>query len=187
MPNKIEQSHWTQKLAQQLDIREDAILDELKKIKPENIQINESIIIAKSEDIKQSNDIFGRKKLIEEKIVSLVLKDPENLNLIEKSHCILFCDQNKNFIESLKNGAPPEEYKDFINTLSLRAEVEYEEDGCQEIQLCLAQLKDIDTREKRIKISKEIKLAEQEGDTQKVNELIKEFNLLNKDYEKKQS
>jgi DNA primase len=187
LPNKIEQSHWTQKLAQKLDIREDAVLEELKKIKSDDVSYDKQPQGIKTQEIANKEITpFGRKKLLEEKIVSLVLKDPENLNLIEEPHYALFCAQTKNFIDSLKNGAPPEEYKDFLNTLSLRAEVEYEEDGCQEIQLCLAQLKDIDIREKRIKISKEIKQAEQEGNLQKVNELIKEFNLLNKDYEKKQ-
>ena len=37
LPNKIEQSHWTQKLSQKLDIREEAILEELKKIKSDNV------------------------------------------------------------------------------------------------------------------------------------------------------
>ena len=47
----------------------------------------------------------GRKKLLEDKIVSLVLKNPENLNLIEGSHNCLFCDKTKNIIENIKNSA----------------------------------------------------------------------------------
>ena len=48
-----------------------------------------------------------------------------------------------------------------------------------EIQLCLSQLKDINIRERRTKISEEIKKAEQEKDFEKVNKLIGEFNLIN--------
>ena len=33
LPNKIEQSYWIQKLSQKLDIKEEAILEELAKIK----------------------------------------------------------------------------------------------------------------------------------------------------------
>ena len=61
----------------------------------------------------------------------------------------------------------------------MRAEVDYQEDGSDEILLCLAELKDINIRERREKISQELKKAEQEKDFEKVNSLIKEFNLVN--------
>ena len=189
IPNKIEQSHWVQKLSQKLDVRDEAILEELKKIKLEDAFTSERLPkIQPQQGYDKEVVSFGRKKLIENKIISLILKDPENLNLIEENCHVLFCDQTKNFIESLKKGTPPEEHKDFLNILSLRAEVEDEEDlpasrqaDEQEVQLCLAQLKNIDTKEKCIKISKEIRTAEQSGDSQKVNALINEFNLISQD------
>ena len=131
---------------------------------------------------------------MEDKLLWLVFKDPENLNLIEEAHYNLFCETTKNFVENLKKIKPAagmdlkasfadfsqkEEYKDFLNTLFLRAEVDFEEDGPDEILLCLAELKDINVRVKRAKISAELKKAEQEKDFEKVNKLIGEFNLIN--------
>lgn len=169
--NKIEQSHWIQKLSQKLDIREDAIIAELKSINSEKNNFAED---KNFKEIKLKNN---RKKLIEDKIISLVVKDPENLNLIEDSYYPLFCEETKSFLENLKNSA--KEPSDISAVLALKAEVELEEDGCKEIQLCLALLKDINIREKRCKISEEIKKAEEAKDIEKVNNLIKDFNLIN--------
>ncbi len=190
LPNKIEQSYWAQKLSQKLDVREEAILEELKKVKSDNAyspQYATQERVLESENKNLTSE--GRKKLLEDKIISLVLKDPENLNLIEQEHHNLFCEKTKSFIDNIKKINPEEEkeeYKDFLNTLSLRAEVEYEEDeepglpaGRQEIKLCLLQLKDINVRERRCKLSEEIKRAEQSQDFEKVSNLIKEFNLIN--------
>ena len=204
LPNKIEQSHWTQKLSQKLDIREDAILEELKKAKSDDAYFYSraekekvlKVAFDGEEGSPLSREVSAgqRKKLLEDKIMSLILKDPENLNLIEQPHHNLFCEKTQKFIEDIKKIAPLEEggskaafadafkidgYKDFLDILSLRSEVEYEEDGCEEIQLCLVQLKDINIRDRRAKISQEIKNAEQKKDFEKVNCLIKEFNLIN--------
>jgi DNA primase len=202
LPNSIEQSHWLQKLSQKLDIREEAILEEFKKVKSDNSYFfGQAGKILKAEFNKEAGSppppeasAGQRKKLLEDKIISSILNNPENLNLIEEPHYNLFCDKTRKFIEDIKKIVLPEEgnsravfantiekqgYKDFLDIISLRSEIEYEEDGCEEIQLCLAQLKDIDIRYRRTSISKEIKNAEEEKDFEKVNNLIKEFNLIN--------
>lgn len=182
LQNKIEQSHFVQRLAGLLSVSEEAVLDELKSIKietPNTPELENQVKIVKEE---KDFSVGGRKKLIEDKIISLILKDPENLNLIEDSHHILFCEKTKNFIEELKKAEKDkavfadilqkEEYKSFFDTLSLKAEVEYEEDGTDEIQLCLVQLKDIELRNDLSKLSGALK-AEQ--DPAKKEELVKEF------------
>ncbi|MCX6718533.1 MAG: DNA primase [Candidatus Staskawiczbacteria bacterium] len=191
LQNKIEQSHWVQKLAEKLGVSQEAILEELKTTKDDstysNVLLNNGI--AELKDLSA----VGRKKLLEDKIISLVLKNPGNLNLIEDCHNCLFCDRTKSLIENIKNSAlkrgndseaifadiKNDEYKDLFDTLSLMAEVEYDNDGLDEIQLCLDHLKDMNTREKRTSISSEIKKAELAGDFEKVNNLIKDFNLIN--------
>lgn len=198
VPNKVEQAKQIQRLAQEFNVEDKIILDGFNdwKIKIKNkgsgkteINLNKGPIIAKNKF-----SINDRKKLLEDKIISLVFKDPENLNLIEDFHHNLFSEKTKSFIENVKKIKPEEggdlkasfadfsqkeEYKDFLNILSFRAEIDLQEEGSDEIQLCLAQLKDIDIREKRAKISQELKKAEQEKDFDKVNNLIKEFNLIN--------
>ncbi len=187
MPNKIEQSYWLQKLSQKLGIREEAVVEELKKVRANTIlphQQQDAFTLETNQNKNLGPE--GRKKLIEEKIISLVLKDPQNLNLIEESHHHFFCERTQKFIEGLKNPSSvskdeDEGLKNFLAALSLRAEVDFEEDGKEEIQLCLLQLKNINVKEKLGKISDDIKKAEEVADFQKVNNLIEEFNKITKE------
>jgi len=194
LQNKIEQSHWVQKLAEKLGVSQESVLEELKNIKTDRIY-NPVDEAAKTQIDNKISSVWpdghlgyaGRKKLIEDKIISLVLKNPENLNLIEESHYYLFCEEAKNLIGNIKNSAlqrgndteailadiPKNDYKNLLDTLALKAEVDYEEDGMDEIQLCLSQLKDIGLRNNLNDISGAVKL---ENDEQKRDELVREFN-----------
>jgi DNA primase len=185
--NKIEQSFWVQKLSAKLGVSEDAVLDELKNIKLDSVvqpHKETNFIETKNKNFTSG----GRKKLLEERIISLILKDPENLNLIEDSHYCLFSESVKNFIDNLKKITPPEggdlkslftdfsqkdEYKDFFGTLALRSEIELENDGPEEVELCLLQLKDIELRNTMESLSKEMK---NQPSQEKEEDLKKEFN-----------
>ena len=63
----------------------------------QNNPITKSLQYAVKNTQKQNFSVEGRKKLIEDKIVALVLKNPENLNLIEEAHHSSFLRQNKEF------------------------------------------------------------------------------------------
>ncbi len=195
LQNKIEQSHWIQKLAEKLGVSQDAILEELKNTKLETmpqVAMVPQVIVVDNKSFSRE----GRKKLLEDKIVSLVLKNPENLSLIEESHYQLFCDKTRSLIENIKASAskrgndaeaifadiPKDEYRDLLDTLALKAEVDYEEDGSEEIHLCLSELKDIELRNKMSNLSGEVKL---ENDEHKRDELVKEFNQKAKELHKK--
>jgi len=181
--NKIEQSHWVQKLAAQLGVTQEAILEELKDTKVESnpYAVGGAPVMV---NVKKSS-AEGRKKMLEDKIVSLVLKNPENLNLIEDGHHALFCDNTRSLIESIKNGEDikKDEYKDLLDIMALKAEIDYEEDGVEEINLCLSELKDIDLRSKLTNLSGAVKLEDDEG---KRDELIKEFTKNAKELHQKQ-
>ncbi len=203
LQNRIEQSHWVQKLSEKLGVAQEAVLEELNSVRnspdprgtsgPSGTQ-SAGVI---SNGVKSNLTTEGRKKLLEDKIVSLVLKNPENLNLIEEAHYCLFCDETRNLVEKIKaivmqkgNDAeaifadiPKDEYKDLFDTMSLKAEVsafaealadkDFKEDGPDEIQLCISGLKDIELRNKMCNLSGAVKL---EPDEQKRDELVKEFN-----------
>ena len=183
--NKIEQSFWIQKLAAKLGVSEDAVAEELKNVKLENSSHQPQVEVKKA--VIQNNNFTsgGRKKLLEDRIISLIFKDPENLNLIHESHYGLFSENIKNFIENIKKiparigyaegvaGGKPEdkdslrnafidfsqkdEYKDFFGIFALRSEIELENDGPEEMTLCLLQLKDIELRNKLQNLSREMK------------------------------
>ncbi len=213
IPNKIEQSHWLQKLAQKLNVSENAIIEELKRVKSETLFHKEEENNFKTKaNQKEKFSVDSRKELIEEKVISLILRDPESLNLIEEPHYALFCDKTSIFLQGLKNFVEDQkpatgqindfkaifaniasdkeletktgfetDLKNFLLSLSLRAEIEYEEDGCEEIKLCLLQLKNISAKEGLNKISADIGKAEEEKNHDKVKDLIGEFNKLTKE------
>lgn len=222
LPNKIEQSHWIQKLAQALGVKEEVILEELAKVKiSERDPVDRAVgnnnlsgtpsahVSGQSVDGKEN--FGGRKKLLEEKIVSLVLRNPDYAVLIKDEHFSHFSEKIRQFLERVKSftilpsdasveqgeknvfreifdkalpGDDAEktaEFKNFLAALALRAENEYKEDGEEEVHLCLMELINIELKNKLGKIAEEIKKAEGENNHQKTVALIEEFNKLTKE------
>lgn len=191
IPNIIEQAKQFQKLSQIFNVKEEDIRADFNDWKKSNQNKGQVMGRMSSEKILPVNrnnlTAEGRKKLLEEKIISLVLKNPGNLSLIAEDHSHLFSNEAGNLIENIKASAQQkgndaeailadikkDEYKDLLDTLALKAEIDYEEDGEEEIQLCLLQLKDIELRNKLNQMSGAIT---SESDDQKKDELIKEFN-----------
>ncbi len=204
--NKIEQSHWISKLAQRLGVKEEFVTEELKKIS--GATLKESVLRTETKEKVIGPEM--RKKLIEEKIISLILRDPENLNVIEQPQYIYFSEKTRTFLEDLKkfigeqkldeaeekdikavfaNFADIQDTKDgfkadlknFLAAFSLRAEIEYEEDGSDEVSLCMLQLKNLFVKNQLNSISRQIREAEQSKDSEKVKGLIGEFTKISKE------
>lgn len=206
LPNKIEQSYWIQKLSQMLEIREEAIVEELVKLKVAQSFQEHSQRNAKPIPTATENSIEGRKKIIEEKIIALILKDPEHVKVISEEYYHLFSEKVQQFLKEVKrflqtntisktelekdfkallssqisNLELDAELKNFLAALTLRADIDYEEDGQEEVELCLLQLKTIELKDKLNKISADIKKAEAEKDEKKVQDLMEEFSRLTK-------
>ncbi len=184
LQNKIEQSHWVQKLAEKLSINQEAILSELRSVKLDAPRAEFASVGTSTVANEKPTGSEGRKKLLEDKIISLALMDSENLSFIQDGHYCLFCDRARNFIKELKErslkqegttvfaDSIKEEYKDFFNILSLRAEEEYDGDGPDEIKLCISQLKELELKNKLNELSSAVK---NEADEQKKEDLIREF------------
>ena len=184
LQNRIEQSHWIQKLADKLGVSQEAVIDELKNTKVDVVSQTSGATI--TQPSKKSFSAEGRKKLLEDKIISLLFKKIENLNLIEERHYFLFCEETKKLIEALKNSAlkkgndldavmadiSENGYKDLLDTLALKAEADFEEDVAEEIKLCLKQMEELTLRTNLSSLSGALKFEE---DEQKRNELVKEF------------
>ncbi len=204
LANKIEQSHWVQKLSQMLGTREEAVMEELAKVKPERyFQENKS----KEEQpsfIQPSED--QRKKLIEEKIISLILRNPGYIKLIEESQYLFFSEKVRKFLEELRKiidlspdsleieeknldfnkildgvMSDDDDFRNFLAALELKGEIDIGEDNEQEFKLCLLELKNLELKNKLNKISDDIKKAEVKKDSASVNSLIEEFNKLTKE------
>jgi len=193
IPNKISQAHWVQKLSGILVIPEEAIVEELKKIlkKKEVGEIPEAG--AEPAPVPKER---SRKEILEERILSLVLKSPQDLNILEEDSLSLFSPQIKVILASFKKEEVDNEeklekvlrrldkggegIKDILDGCSLRAEIEEAPEPEKEIQLCLKELKGLETKKRLDEISKEIQVAEEEKNEKKVKELVQEFNQTTK-------
>ena len=171
IPNKIVQAHWAGELARRLNVKEDSIEEELKKVKPEKYP---EIYGLEEEEIKNL-PIKSRKELLEESLASLVLKNLQNLELIEEKTVSCFSPQIQEIFAKLKKKEKFD--SEFFNYLSLKAEIEEtEEKGIiPEIKNCLNEIKRLEIKNELDELSKEIKKAEEEKDEKKAEELIKTF------------
>jgi DNA primase len=174
--NKVEQAFWISKLAKELDTREENIWEELEKLKFEERGIG----FEKEETIPQRN----REEVLEENLLALVLKFPENLDLIGKEEIQFFSEEGREILEKLKSKKEDfsDKTKEYFDVLSLRAEVEEieKERVVPEINFCLREIKSIKLKKKLEEISKELKEAEERKDEKRVKDLIEEINQISK-------
>ncbi|HJN62311.1 MAG TPA: DNA primase [Candidatus Parcubacteria bacterium] len=170
IPNRIEQSHWIQELAKRLEVREGIVEDEMKNVKKglvmENTEEADSIIIV------------PRQRLLEDTAASLVCKNPESsLHLITDEYLPYFRSEVQTIFINLRQGRILETSY-LSDYLFLKAEVEEEVDSKTEIQTCLMEMKNLDTKNKLDGISQEIKEAEEKKDIKKIDNLIEKFKKL---------
>ena len=176
IPNKIEQSHWIQKLAEKLEVKEEDVEEELKKVKIEHFDFLTPDIQAEAKPLPKS-----RKEKLEERLMTLILKTSQNISLIDKKLIPYFSPQVKELLLKLEKNQNPD--SEFFNYLYLKAEVEEleEKDILPEIQFCLKEIQFLEIKNKLDQLSQEIKKAEEEKDLKKIEKLIQEFNQLSKE------
>ncbi len=171
IPNKIVQSHWLGELAKKLKVKEEDIEEELKKVK---FGEDSEVYGIEPEEIKNLPP-KSRRELLEERLVILILKSPQNLNLIEKKYLTSFSTEIGGVLIKLKKNQEPD--SDFFNYLVLKAEIEEIEkkEIVPEIQYCLKELNSLEVKNKLDQISRDIKEAEGEKDLKKVSDLTQKF------------
>jgi len=168
IPNKIEQSIWVQDLAATLEVKEEDVLEELGKIRLDNL-VEAGNVIEKPKPLAPKT----RKELLEERFAVLAIKFPEKLNLVKEEDFQLFSLQTNEIINCLKEN----KQNDQINYLSLKAEVEdINLESEKEFEDCFKELKTLVIKNKLDKISQEIKKAEQNKNIDKIQELVQQFN-----------
>ncbi len=173
-----------QELAKKLEVKEEAVAEELKKVKPPTTFQDEEL--DQIELTKSGGGQKSRRELLEERLVSLVLKSPENLDFIGKDDFELFSPSISPILDCLRKKTPLDklnpELANLINYLSLRAEIEEEEEinPQAEFKNCLKELRCLEIKNKLDKISKNVKLAEEEKKSEELEKLIREFNSCSK-------
>ena len=203
IPNKIEQAFWIQELAKKLEVKEENIEEELKKTKDSSfLYFGPEEEEMEKENLSQTEK-KSRKELLEEQILTFILKSPENLDLIVEKEISFFSSQtlqiltyfkkSKDFpalssslanpkkIKVLQKDLSPE-FIDLINYLSLKAEVEEFDlkELKEEFKKCLKEIKILEIKNKLSQFSLDIKKAEEEKDSPKIKKLLGEFNSCSK-------
>ncbi len=179
IPNKIEQSFWVQQLAKNLEVKEEDVEEELKKVSYQSEPDEEISILDSQNPVLQKT----RKELLEERLISLILKKPEHLDHIDKDVISCLSQKSQEIFNNFHNQENlSQESGDFLAYLTLKAEIEEieEKDILPEIEFCAREIKSLEIKDKMDKISLEIKKAEEEKDYQKVEELTKKFNQWSK-------
>ncbi len=175
IPNEIEKSYWVQKLAKNLEVKEEDVEAELKKVKLEEdiygLEPEETINLPQK----------SRKELLEERLLILILKSPQNINLIDEGKVSCFSPPYQEVLSKLIKKQSPE--PEPFNYLSLKAEIEEieEKDILPDIQFCLKEIQCLEIKKRLDQISQEIKKAEEDKNSQKIEELTREFTKLAKE------
>jgi DNA primase len=182
IPNQIERAHWISRLAKMLEVREEDVEKELEKLKLEEesfgLEIEEIVNLPQK----------SREELLEERFLVLLLKSPENINLVDKEKISFFSEKSKEILLRMKENPKfktdelSKETQEYFNIIALRSEVEEveKEDILPEMKFCLKEIQSLKIKEKLKEISEKIKKAEEEKKTNELEKLTQEFDLLSK-------
>ena len=200
--NKIEQSHYLQMLAERLSIDEKVLVETLENAKRDKPRFENKF--KKSKDDPKALNAANRENQLQEKLLGLVILNPQIFEEIYTGLDGLFLDQKLNTIynlikklylknkkintedlEELKKELSTEKYSEngqnellyLWNTAALRVEAELEviNNIFEEASVCVLNLKKIKLHKDLKKLETDIKNAERANDLESQKLLMGEF------------
>ncbi|HNZ83756.1 MAG TPA: DNA primase [Candidatus Pacearchaeota archaeon] len=183
IPNQIEQMHWVSELSKKIGIRDQAILEELKKYPVQ--EEDQDLYFDKNEKINIAPLMKSRRQKLEERILALFLNNPEIRGNTSQEQKDSFSLENRDILNIIEtNGEISKERKEFLDQIAFEAEIDHEQNGFDdpgvELSECLKELAIIDTKDKMEEISRQIRQCEDSNDFNKAKELCKELQELSK-------
>jgi len=183
IPNKIEQSQWIQRLAEKFNTKEENIEAELKKVRTKRNDYYDKENNKKEEKGTEKRQKSRLEKL-QDRIVSLAIKDEKITEELDKNVTKYFTSAHKEILNNLKEDKDDfkkDKTEQLFNYLSLKADVDFKDiEPKEEFKACLKQFKKLVIKKQLTKISKELYKAEKEENEKKVEELSEKFNKLSK-------
>ncbi|HOW13083.1 MAG TPA: DNA primase [Candidatus Pacearchaeota archaeon] len=195
IPNKIEQTLWVKDLSEILNVKEEDVFEELKKIptsqnfKLEDNKIEEEI----DKNIKEPFYVSSKTKkdMLQEYLITLFLKFPQLASYLKEEDLRLFSPQ---YLQIIKTMTSPQNanyldknlennIKSLIDMLSFRAEVMEIDPGInleKEFQYCLKEIKVLNIKDKLNEIGFKIKEAEGQNNSSQIQKLMEDFNSYSK-------
>ncbi len=200
--NKIEQSYYLQMLAEKLSVDEKVLRETLENAKKNEARFENRP--KKSEDDSKILDVANREKQLQEKLLGIIILNPQVFGEIYAGLDELFLNQKLNTIynlikelylenkklntedlEKLKSELSTEKYSEngqnellyLWNTAALRIEAELEaiSNIFEEASVCVLNLKKIKLHKDLKKIELDIKNAERANDSESQKLLMGEF------------
>jgi len=195
IPNKIEQTLWVKDLSEILNVKEEDVFEELKKIptsqnfKLEDNKIEEEI----DKNIKEPFYVSSKTKkdTLQEYLITLFLKFPQLASCLKEEDLRLFSSQ---YLQIIKTMTSPQNanyldknlennIKNLIDMLSFRAEVMEIDPGInleKEFQYCLKEIKVLNIKDKLNEIGFKIREAEGQNNSSQIQKLMEDFNSYSK-------
>ncbi len=198
IPNTLLQDEWLSKLAQKLRVREEALRKELQKVTSFLSQSSKSFQPLSSESLENRTFKKTRLELLKERVLALAIKNfitgdrevveqitPEILSSFSKDFQNLI-GRLKSLMQNYKGQIEESEFlknfKDeeleFLKHLLFQIEVQEIQNTKEEFLKAKRELEKVLIKEKLAEISLELKLAEENQDLPKVQELLEKFTKL---------
>lgn len=182
--NAVLKSEYIKKLAQDLRIEEDALLQELKKIKEYRSSLDSEQMLPKRLDINPTEKLLMKLMLEEVELINQLRQTLEPADFQDERVCrivsIMFdlIEQGKNIEPSkLINYFGEEDISQIICESTLLPQVPSQNKE-KIIKDCVQRLKNARLRFERRRLQEEIKIAENLGDEERLDKLKQEFNHL---------
>ena len=184
IPNRIEQSHWVQELSGRLNIKQEDVEAEMKKIK-----INQDFQpgYPEQDDKPKQKEKKTRKQMLEERIAALLMKNPKHISIIDDKLFPLFSQNIQDILRNLKKDpdffqkkcSDAFEANEFLDKLCFLAEEEtHDVKPEQEIETCLNEIQSLEIKVKLDALSMKIKQCERENNQEEIEKLTKEFQTI---------
>ena len=196
--NEIIKSHWVQKLARELEVKEEAILEELKNIKLEEIPKEENFQDLTFEKLGIESTEKDRKAILEERILGIILKFPEMIDYLDKDFQDFISPQSCKILDLIFKAEEKDKIfsnqflkennlditKEKLGEYILQIEILFENAEPKEIKEeflnSQKNLKRICFKEKMEEIVKEIQEKEKEGERENIENLAKKLDEISK-------
>jgi DNA primase len=179
LPNEIEKEFWVNFLSKEISVSKESLLKEMQKIK-----IEDDFFGKEKEEIVFKNEKTKR-EILEERLLTLILKLPQNLVLIDNEKIEYFSPEIKEIFKRLKEDLKfdpknlSEKAKELFFEASIKSEIPElninKDETTKEINFCLREISKDFIKEKLAEISESIKEAEKNKNQKKVKEFLNEL------------
>lgn len=187
LASSIDRAHWIKELSAIVDIKEEALIEEMAVLKLEyaNFQTESNLASLNPIRNKISNEVKSRKDLISQRLISLIFLKKELIDNI--NHYLDYFSDNYSRIIKMMTGNGKiidKQLSDIFDLINLRASFESQflthDNIDTEFNELLKHLQIEHLKEKRQELLKKIKEAENSGNEETINSVLREFDTVSK-------